>query len=177
MQNQLRLSLHAVDMLIPASSSTSNTSEWVVQTTEDGSEQYYYNPNTQEMRYSMPPEGVMEEKIKQALASNNSQGSIHESYYTTALKNMDHHDSFERPPVRPERAANRIITEEFTQDFRSNSPMRAASTIPQQQSRQHNHHHQQQQLEEEYEDDDKVIRYFYIKLICLSHLTFFFSFL
>lgn len=143
MQNQLRLSLHAVDMLIPTPSSNSTPSDWILQTTEDGSEQYYYNPNTQEMRYSMPPEGLMEEKIKHALA-NSSENSLQDSFYT-ALKNVD------EPPVRPERAANRVITEDVGHDYRLDSPMRAASTIPLQQQQ------QQHEEEEEYEDDDKVI--------------------
>lgn len=134
MQNQLRLSLHAADI------SPLTPSDWVVQTTEDGSEQYYYNPRTQEMRYSMPPEGVMEEKLKQALGSSSSQGSLHESYQTNSPRYMDHENSFEKPPVRPERAPNRMLAEEFGNDYRSN--MRAAP----------------QQLEEEYEDDDRVKR-------------------
>lgn len=106
-------------------------SEWVIQTTEDGSEQYYYNPNTQEMRYSMPPEGLVEEEQK----SSHHQP---ESYFTTALKE---NDTYERPPVRPERAANRIMNDEFGLDYHH----RAQSTLP-----------EQQQQEEEYEDDDRV---------------------
>lgn len=73
---------------------------WIVQTTEDGSEQYYYNTRTQEMRYSIPPEMYMDEKAKQALAS--SDGHQDDSM----------HEQFERPPVRPVRAANRVMTED-----------------------------------------------------------------
>ncbi|KAI9254357.1 ras guanine nucleotide exchange factor domain-containing protein [Helicostylum pulchrum] len=62
----------------------------------------------------------MEEKIKLALA-NNSENSLQDSFYT-ALKNVD------EPPVRPERAANRVITEDVGHDYQ----------------------------EEEYEDDDKL---------------------
>ncbi|KAK4509955.1 DNA mismatch repair protein Mlh1 [Mucor velutinosus] len=98
MQQQLRLSLHAADMLIPSNNTVlqqqqqqqqqqqDDASGWIVQTTEDGSEQYYYNTRTQEMRYSIPPEIYMDEKVKQ----------------------------FERPPVRPVRAANRAMTEDPT---------------------------------------------------------------
>lgn len=128
MQNQLRFSLHAADMTPP------NT-EWLIQTTEDGSEQYYYNPRTQEMRYSMPPEGAMEEKLKEALGSNSS----HESYHTNSPRYMDHENNIEKPPVRPERAPNRMMTDEFGNDFRhSIRPV------------------QHQRPSEEYEDDDRV---------------------
>lgn len=151
MQHQLRLSLHATDMLIPTPPSTN----WVVQTTEDGSEQYYYNTRTQEMRYSMPPEGIMEEKIKHALANSDSHDSLHESYNNLSpimeQRQQQQHDVFEKPPVRPVRAANRVITEDFGDEYRSNSPIptRAMLTVPTQQPK-------FIEEDEEFEDDEKV---------------------
>ncbi|RCI00826.1 hypothetical protein CU097_012616 [Rhizopus azygosporus] len=87
-KEQLRLSLHASDMILnksnaPASSSSShsnNQSEWILQTTEDGSEQYYYNIRTHEMRHSIPPEGYVTTEEEDDLI----------------------------PPARPVRAANRM---------------------------------------------------------------------
>lgn len=131
MQNQLRYSLHAADM------TPSVATEWVIQTTEDGSEQYYYNPRTQEMRYSMPPEGAMEERLKQVLGSSSSQGSLHDSYHTNSPRYMDHENTYEKPPVRPERAPNRTI---MTEEFENESRQSMRST------------HQ----DDEYEDDDRV---------------------
>ena len=132
MQTQLRLSLHASDMLIPTpqQQQQQSASNWVVQTTEDGSEQYYYNTQTQEMRYSMPPEGIMEEKVRHMLSSNESQGSLH--------------DMYEKPPVRPVRAANRVVSED--QGYRPLTPVRAPSTIPPNKN----------EYEDEFEDDEKV---------------------
>lgn len=116
MQQQLRLSLHAADMLIPSNNTVQQQEEeeeeeesgWIVQTTEDGSEQYYYNTRTQEMRYSIPPEIYMDQKVKQALASSN--GHLDTSSPNTSMNDI--HDQFERPPVRPVRAANRALTED-----------------------------------------------------------------
>ncbi|GAN07264.1 cell division control protein Cdc25 [Mucor ambiguus] len=124
MQQQLRLSLHATDMLIPSNNTPQqqqqqdDASGWIVQTTEDGSEQYYYNTRTQEMRYSIPPEIYMDEKVKQALASSN--GHLDTSSPNTSMNDV--HDQFERPPVRPVRAANRVMTE----DSRYNNTTRTA---------------------------------------------------
>ncbi|CEG80637.1 hypothetical protein RMATCC62417_14940 [Rhizopus microsporus] len=89
MKEQLRLSLHASDMILnksnaPVSSSSShsnNQSEWILQTTEDGSEQYYYNIRTHEMRHSLPPEGYVTTEEEDDLI----------------------------PPARPVRAANRMM--------------------------------------------------------------------
>lgn len=89
MKEQLRLSLHASDMILnksnaPISSSSShsnNQSEWILQTTEDGSEQYYYNIRTHEMRHSIPPEGYVTTEEEDDLI----------------------------PPARPVRAANRMM--------------------------------------------------------------------
>ncbi|KAL9555088.1 hypothetical protein MBANPS3_002511 [Mucor bainieri] len=121
MQQQLRLSLHAADMLIPSHSPVQqqqqpqpqpqqdDASGWIMQTTEDGSEQYYYNTRTQEMRYSIPPEMYMDEKVKQALASSNG----HLDASSSPNPSMsDMHDQFERPPVRPVRAANRVLLDD-----------------------------------------------------------------
>jgi len=74
-KKQLRLSLHVTDAIL--STRTAGT-DWILQTTEDGSEQYYYNTKTHEMRYSIPPEGC----------------SIDEEGFS--------------PPVRPVRAPNRV---------------------------------------------------------------------
>ncbi|KAG1050442.1 hypothetical protein G6F43_007285 [Rhizopus delemar] len=74
-KKQLRLSLHVTDAIL--STHTAGT-DWILQTTEDGSEQYYYNVKTHEMRYSIPPEGY----------------SIDEEGFS--------------PPVRPVRAPNRV---------------------------------------------------------------------
>lgn len=97
----MRLSIHGSDTL-------QSQSSWVLQTTEDGSEQYYYNIQTQEMRYSMPPDFYSDDQI-------------HNSY------------DFERPPMRPVRAANRVIADDYrrtTQNFMDPLPSRATSTIP-----------------------------------------------
>lgn len=50
--------------------SVQSTSPWVLQTTEDGSEQYYYNVHTQEMRYSMPPEDDVIPPMRPVRAAN-----------------------------------------------------------------------------------------------------------
>ncbi|CAO3657297.1 unnamed protein product [Mucor hiemalis] len=151
MKNQLRLSLHAADMLIPTPTpSTTTATDWIVQTTEDGSEQYYYNTQTQEMRYSMPPEGAIEEKVKQALASNGS--SLHESYHTLSPRLEHQQFDFERPPVRPVRAANRgMMIPEEVGEYQSNSPIptRAPSTVP-------TPYKQHIEEEDEFEDDEKL---------------------
>ncbi|KAI9266012.1 ras guanine nucleotide exchange factor domain-containing protein [Sporodiniella umbellata] len=77
-KNHLRLSLHVSDnVMVPNTAGSS----WILQTTEDGSEQYFFNPKTNEMRYSIPTEGYV----------------------------ADEDDSL--PPVRPARAANRLAEE------------------------------------------------------------------
>jgi hypothetical protein len=130
MQNQLRLSLHASDMVMQQQDtpkSPDSSSAWVIQTTEDGSEQYYYNTHTQEMRYSIPPDL---DKLKQTLANSTSNGSLNNTFNQHDVSRMNDEDSFERPPVRPARAANRVIAEEY--------------------------YRQQPDLEEEFKDDERV---------------------
>lgn len=167
MKNQLRLSLHASDMLIPTAAATTTTTtlqtDWIIQTTEDGSEQYYYNTQTQEMRYSMPPEGALEEKVKQALANSNN--SLNESYHALSPRLEHQQFDFERPPVRPVRAANRsmMIPEDLVEYQNSPIPTSRATTVPTPSSY-HHHHHQSRQHhhanieeeQEEFEDDEKV---------------------
>lgn len=150
MQQQLRLSLHASDMLIPTTNTITqnqppqqDTSGWIVQTTEDGSEQYYYNTRTQEMRYSIPPEIYMDEKVKQALASTNGRDE-------SSMNEIQEH--FERPPVRPVRAANRIISEDHTYS-------RAISTVPPP---------LKDEFEMEFEDDERVC--ILINYVCIYFL-------
>lgn len=159
MQKQLRLSLHASDMLIqqqPQQQQQQQQSAWILQTTEDGSERYYYNIQTQEMRYSMPPDFYPEEQV---LYSNPSNGSLSDTF-----QQQD-----ERPPVRPVRAANRGITESFYGgDFRktrnltdfSYLPSRAASTVPTAQTTLI-----KTPVESEFEDDIKV------KQVCVCVYT------
>ncbi|KAI9493737.1 ras guanine nucleotide exchange factor domain-containing protein [Zychaea mexicana] len=61
-QRHLRLSLATSDVLTPATDQSQQIpqplpverSDWILQTTEDGSEVYYYNVVTKEMRYSVP---------------------------------------------------------------------------------------------------------------------------
>lgn len=152
MQNQLRLSLHASDMLIEQ---PRQQSAWILQTTEDGSEQYYYNLQTQEMRYSMPsdyhPEDIATNGNKE-IHSNQSNGSLRDTF-------QQQQDS--RAPVRPVRAANRGITDSFYGgDFRSRarnntdysySPTRSGSAVPSSQSTLI-----KSPVESEFEDDVKV---------------------
>jgi hypothetical protein len=136
MQKQLRLSLHASDMLTQPQQqqqqqqTQATSSSWVLQTTEDGSEKYYYNIQTQEMRYSMPPDFYSEDMVNQTLYSNQSNSSLNDAYQ----QQQD-----ERPPARPVRAANRVVTDSFYGgDFRKTRniseygylPSRAGSTVP-----------------------------------------------
>ncbi|KAI8641390.1 ras guanine nucleotide exchange factor domain-containing protein [Parasitella parasitica] len=149
MRHRLRLSLHASEMVMPAgeiapAQQTQDTSGWILQTTEDGSEQYYYNTRTQEMRYSIPPEMGMEEKVKQALASTN--GHIDDlsspspsSPSSPSINEMQ--EQIQRPPVRPVRAANRAVIEDHPYNHC------AASGIPSL---------LKEELEEEFRDDDRL---------------------
>jgi hypothetical protein len=117
----------------------------------------------------MPPEGIMEEKLKNSLASSGSQGSLHDSYHNLSprIEHQQQHDIFEKPPVRPVRAANRVLTEDFgnNNDYRSNSPMptRAMSTIPTQKFI--------EEEEEEFEDKDIVRDYYLTKFVSYTNNT------
>lgn len=130
-QRELRLSMHGSEVF---QNNTTSSSPWILQITEDGSEQYYYNVQTQEMRYSMPPDFYSEEQVQDQ-----------PNFFHT-----NSHD-FERPPTRPVRAANRVITD---YDVRRNQnfvetqqlPSRAASTVPPSIFAK----------EDEFEDDDQV---------------------
>lgn len=144
MKNQLRLSLHTSDMLLQQNQDTpsiSSSTAWVLQTTEDGSEQYYYNTETQDMRYSIPPELYLDDKAKQTLANSTSNGSLNNTFHQHSM------DSFERPPVRPVRAANRVIADDY------------------------NRHH-----EEEFEDDERVSKvvqiYRLIEFTYIAYISF-----
>ncbi|CEP19979.1 hypothetical protein [Parasitella parasitica] len=150
MRHRLRMSLHASEMVTPAreiateQQNSQDSSGWILQTTEDGSEQYYYNTRTQEMRYSIPPEMGMDEKVKQALASTNGpmddlSSPSPSSPSSPSMNEMQ--DQYERPPVRPVRAANRALPEDHPYN------QHAVSDLPSL---------LKEELEEEFHDDDTV---------------------
>ncbi|KAI8969091.1 ras guanine nucleotide exchange factor domain-containing protein [Mycotypha africana] len=129
MQRQLRLSLQASDILQRQQrqqesppSSPSSSSPWILQTTEDGSEQYYYNTLTQEMRYSMPPDLYMDDRDVNALAIADNHNILENSLYHNGANTMAASQlMYENinQPTRPVRALNRINTNES--DFHSSN--------------------------------------------------------
>ncbi|KAI8349456.1 ras guanine nucleotide exchange factor domain-containing protein [Choanephora cucurbitarum] len=133
-KKQLRLSLHAADTNLANFEVGANCapsledSPWVLQITEDGSEQYYYNRHTHEMSHSPPAELTMH---------NESHLSFNDGtfFQQQQQQQQQYHFSPHRsaPPVRPVRAPNRITTDELTPSNRhTNLPI---------------------MLEEDYEDD------------------------
>ncbi|KAI8982521.1 ras guanine nucleotide exchange factor domain-containing protein [Pilobolus umbonatus] len=118
-KQHLRLSLQDADALYnqPNHSNESEikTTHWVLQYTEDGSEQYYFNTRTQEMRYSIPPEGFMDEAMKSNVSSSNNLSGLNDDYSHVSTP-----ESFDKP-VRPMRAVNRILMDEGYND-RAHSP-------------------------------------------------------
>jgi hypothetical protein len=112
-----------------SSSPSTSASPWVLQTTEDGSEQYYYNIQTQEMRYSMPPDFYSDDQISQQA----------DSFYNNTMH------EYERPPTRPVRAANRVIADTDYRKTQIFMESRTPSVVP------------PLSKEDEFEDNNQVI--------------------
>ncbi|KAI9315915.1 ras guanine nucleotide exchange factor domain-containing protein [Dichotomocladium elegans] len=109
-QRQLRLSLATSD---PPASNPDQRSDWILQTTEDGSEMYYYNVVTKEMRYSLPPEDPINynnngpqayDGAPTATTATTENGRYTEYGYSDPEELRDR----DGRPVRPVRAANRV---------------------------------------------------------------------
>ncbi|KAI7901110.1 ras guanine nucleotide exchange factor domain-containing protein [Cokeromyces recurvatus] len=86
-----------------------DNSPWIIQTTEDGSEQYYYNTQTQEMRYSIPSDFYdhLSNKMKETLVDNNLTESYNNNGNLLSYEMNEHYEL--SPPVRPVRAVNRMM--------------------------------------------------------------------
>lgn len=106
-QRHLRLSLAASDMLFTKTDAHPKTqspnkeqSNWILQTTEDGSEVYYYNVITKEMRYSAPYEESKYKFTNDFSREAADHGQLNYEYNSN--------NGFDDRPVRPSRAVNRI---------------------------------------------------------------------
>lgn len=129
-QQQLRLSLAADNMLLhnhttniglkDHDTAQAEPSNWILQTTEDGSEVYYYNTVTKEMRYSVPPE-EMSTVYQSPPASAKSYTYKSSDYYDAD----DYIDEKPRPPVR---APQRTLDEHSSLASVSTSTMSTMSS-------------------------------------------------
>ncbi|ORY93827.1 ras guanine nucleotide exchange factor domain-containing protein [Syncephalastrum racemosum] len=129
-QQQLRLSLAADNMLLLNHNTNANIkdrdaaqaepSNWILQTTEDGSEVYYYNTVTKEMRYSVPPE-EMSTVYQSPPPSAKSYTYKSSDYYDAD----DYIDEKPRPPVR---APQRTLDEHSSLASVSTSTMSTTSS-------------------------------------------------
>ncbi|KAF7725698.1 hypothetical protein EC973_009415 [Apophysomyces ossiformis] len=102
-QQRMRLSMNSLDP-VPTSPGQSN---WILQTTEDGSETYYYNIVTKEMRYSVPPDELY----------YTSKPALDETYQS--YQHAEHEDEFDERIARPARAINRLDRPQKTADEQS----------------------------------------------------------
>jgi son of sevenless-like protein len=129
-KNQLRLSLYATDHLMTEPKET----DWILQTTEDGSDQYYYNSRTQEMRNSIPPEGFLNQDMQWINANGNPNNSNemlqhhhHHHHHHQQQQQQHQQPRIMEKPARPVRAANRIIDEQHHQFNTPLSPQSEAT--------------------------------------------------
>lgn len=110
-QQQLRLSLAASEA--PTTSPPvidQPRSDWILQTTEDGSEVYYYNVVTKEMRYSVPPDDPINYEKSPSFYDHTpiSNDSLRYNDYTAFSDSEEFNDRLDERPIRPARAANRL---------------------------------------------------------------------
>lgn len=106
---QLRLSLAASET--PSTSPpVDQRSDWILQTTEDGSEVYYYNVVTKEMRYSVPPDDPINYDKSPSFYDHPpiSNDSLRYNDYAAFSDSEEFNDRLDERPIRPARAANRL---------------------------------------------------------------------
>ncbi|KAI7886719.1 ras GEF [Lichtheimia hyalospora FSU 10163] len=106
---QLRLSLAASET--PSTSPpVDQRSDWILQTTEDGSEVYYYNVVTKEMRYSVPPDDPTHYEKSPSFYDHPpiSNDSLRYNDYAAFSDSEEFNDRLDERPIRPARAANRL---------------------------------------------------------------------